>query len=252
LIRTLSAAQAQTAIDWAAAEGWNPGLSDLSCFLAQDRGLFLAVEQDGALQSLIAATRYLSAFGFIGFYIARPESRGQGHGMAVWQAAMRRLEGRLIGLDGVVAQQDNYRKSGFQLAWNNIRFGGGAQGLPAPSGRFVPASAVDFGTLSALACAGCPSPERAPADSGASVDGGAGPRAKEGGSGGAGRRERPGGAAAAEGTRRAHRAVGKWRRVVQPVLPCGAGGRALPDGGAHHPGRRWCAHARGRAALGRS
>jgi dipeptidyl aminopeptidase/acylaminoacyl peptidase len=47
LIRTLSAAEAQTAIDWAAAEGWNPGLSDLPCFLAQDRGLFLAVEQDG-------------------------------------------------------------------------------------------------------------------------------------------------------------------------------------------------------------
>ena len=158
MIRTLTAEQAQTAIDWAAAEGWNPGLSDLPCFLAQDRGLFLAVEQDGQLQSVIAATRYLHAFGFIGFYIARPESRGHGHGMAVWQAAMQRLEGRLVGLDGVVAQQANYRKSGFHLAWNNIRFGGLVQGLPAPEGRLVPASAVPFDRLSALDAMVFPAP----------------------------------------------------------------------------------------------
>lgn len=158
MIRTLTAIEAQAAIDWAAAEGWNPGLSDLPCFLAQDRGLFLAVEQDGELHAVISATRYLAASGFIGFYIARPESRGQGHGMAVWQAAMKRLEGRLIGLDGVVAQQANYRKSGFHLAWNNIRFGGVVRDLPAPSGVFAPASAVPFATLSALDAMVFPAP----------------------------------------------------------------------------------------------
>jgi hypothetical protein len=35
---------------------------------------------------------------------------------------MEHLSGRNIGLDGVVAQQDNYKKSGFQLAHRNIRY----------------------------------------------------------------------------------------------------------------------------------
>jgi GNAT superfamily N-acetyltransferase len=147
---TLSAAQAATAVEWAAAEGWNPGLSDLPSFLTQDPGLFLAMEEDGALLSLISATRYGPDFGFIGFYIARPELRGQGHGMAVWRAAMAQLEGRLIGLDGVVAQQDNYRKSGFARAWNNIRFGGVPIRPPAPTSGIVPAGAVPFAALAAL------------------------------------------------------------------------------------------------------
>ena len=30
----------------------------------------------------------------------------------------------MIGLDGVVGQQENYRKSGFQLAYANVRYGG--------------------------------------------------------------------------------------------------------------------------------
>jgi hypothetical protein len=150
LIRTLSAAEAATAIEWAAAEGWNPGLSDLGCFLTQDAGLFLAVEEDGALASVIAATRYGADFGFIGFYIARPARRGQGLGMAVWRAATARLDGRLVGLDGVVAQQENYRKSGFSLAWNNIRFGGVPDAPRAPTAGIVPAGDVPFAALAAL------------------------------------------------------------------------------------------------------
>ena len=33
---------------------------------------------------------------------------------------------RTVGLDGVVAQQDDSRKSGFEFAYNNIRYGGAA------------------------------------------------------------------------------------------------------------------------------
>ena len=52
--------------------------------------------------------------------------RGEGFGLEIWNAAMNRLSGRIIGLDGVVAQQKNYRKSGFQFAHRNIRFVGQA------------------------------------------------------------------------------------------------------------------------------
>lgn len=50
---------------------------------------------------------------------------------------------RTIGLDGGVAQQGNYRKSGFEFAYNNIRYGGVAAGLRAPSEN-VPLSNVPF------------------------------------------------------------------------------------------------------------
>ncbi len=50
--------------------------------------------------------------------------RGAGHGLRIWNAAIAHAGSRVIGLDGVVAQQDNYRKSGFQLAYANIRYGG--------------------------------------------------------------------------------------------------------------------------------
>ena len=149
-IRTLTPQEAQAAVEWAAAEGWNPGLADLDAFLAQDPGLFLGAFDGDRLVSVISATRYAPAFGFIGFYIAAAEARGQGHGIAVWRAAMRQLEGRLIGLDGVVAQQANYRKSGFQLAWTNIRFGGERPALPAPPAGIVPAASVPFAAIAAL------------------------------------------------------------------------------------------------------
>ena len=68
--------------------------------------------------------RYGEWFGFLGFYIVRPEHRGRGHGTAIWEEGMRRLGNRNVGLDGVLDQQPNYRKSGFKFAHRNIRFEG--------------------------------------------------------------------------------------------------------------------------------
>lgn len=64
-------------------------------------------------------------FGFLGFYIVMPSHRGRGIGIALWHEGMRLLTRcRNIGLDGVVAQQPNYRKSGFVYAYANVRFEG--------------------------------------------------------------------------------------------------------------------------------
>lgn len=161
MIRTLTAAEAQHAIDWAAREGWNPGPHDLRCFLAQDDGLFLGAFADGALAAVISATRYGADFGFIGFYIAAPDHRGQGHGIAVWRAATERLSGRLVGLDGVVAQQDNYRKSGFALAWRNIRFGGVPYTLPRHDAQIVAASDLPLAAILARDAQVFPAPRPA-------------------------------------------------------------------------------------------
>jgi hypothetical protein len=57
---------------------------------------------------------------------------------------------RNIGLDGVVAQQDNYRKSGFKLAYRNIRFSGpAARGDAQVGGRIVDLTQVPFDALAA-------------------------------------------------------------------------------------------------------
>ena len=50
--------------------------------------------------------------------------RGRGHGLRVWNAAIAHAGPRVIGLDGVVAQQQNYKKSGFKRAYANVRYGG--------------------------------------------------------------------------------------------------------------------------------
>ncbi len=145
------------AVEWAAREGWNPGDGDAGAFLAHDPDAFLMAEEDGRMLACISAARNGPAHGFIGFYIAAPEMRGHGHGMAVWRAAMARLAGRGIGLDGVVAQQANYQKSGFELAWNNARH----FGLVAPGGPLPAAASVPFDELVAYdaACFGMARPE---------------------------------------------------------------------------------------------
>lgn len=134
---------------WAAQEQWNPGVHDGTAFHAADPGGFFVGRLDGEPISSISAVRYGTGFGFIGFYITRPEFRGQGYGIQVWRTGMDHLAGRTIGLDGVVDQQDNYRKSGFRPAWNNIRFEGVPTGeAELPSGvRLVDARTLPFPEL---------------------------------------------------------------------------------------------------------
>lgn len=128
-IRRMTEAELARALEWAAAEGWNPVLHDARSFYAADPDGFLLGELDGRPVGSVSAVRYSSRFGFIGFYIVAPKFRGRGFGLKLWRAALDRLGDRISGLDGVLAQQDNYRRSGFRLAFRNIRQrgeGGGA------------------------------------------------------------------------------------------------------------------------------
>ena len=47
-IRPMARDELSIALDWAAAEGWNPGLHDAPCFLAADPQGFLLGLLDGA------------------------------------------------------------------------------------------------------------------------------------------------------------------------------------------------------------
>lgn len=123
-IRSMRREEIDLAIEWAASEGWNPGLHDAVPFHAADPEGFLIGELKGEPIATISAIRYGTGFGFLGFYIVSPAYRGKGYGLRIWDAAMARLAGRNIGLDGVVEQQGNYRKSGFSLAYRNVRYEG--------------------------------------------------------------------------------------------------------------------------------
>src|ERR1051326_4782528 len=119
------------AVDWAAAEGWNPGLSDAACFAAAAPDGFLLGELADAPAAIVSVVNYDEHFSFLGFYIVRPDLRGRGFGLRIWQAGITRAGSRTIGLDGVVAQQHNYRNSGFVFAYKNPRYGGWVPSLHA-------------------------------------------------------------------------------------------------------------------------
>ncbi|MDV5167799.1 GNAT family N-acetyltransferase [Photobacterium rosenbergii] len=124
LIKVMSKQDLLQAIDWAAAEGWNPGLYDIESFHAADpNGFLVGYLGDEAIAS-ISVVKYDDSYGFLGFYIVKPEYRGKGYGFKLWQAGLQYLEGCNVGLDGVVEQQGNYKQSGFKLAYGNIRFEG--------------------------------------------------------------------------------------------------------------------------------
>jgi hypothetical protein len=134
------------AIDWAAAEGWNPGLSDSGCFASVDPAGLLLGEIDGEPVATITVVNYDDRFSFLGFYIVRPDQRGRGYGWRIWQAGMMHAGDRVVGLDGVVAQQENYKKSGFALAYRNIRYGGRID-MPPPAQALVALRDVPFETV---------------------------------------------------------------------------------------------------------
>ena len=132
-ISVADAAGVETIIDWAAAEGWNPGIHDATAFHAADPDGFLLGSIDGEPVSSISVVRYGDDFAFLGLYIVRPAWRGRGHGLATWRKGMPLAYGRTIGLDGVPEHQSEYAKSGFVLVRRNIRYGG-VGGGDAPGG----------------------------------------------------------------------------------------------------------------------
>ena len=142
-ITTADAAGVATIVDWAAAEGWNPGLHDADAFHAADPDGFLLGSIDGDPVGAISVVRYGSAFCFLGLYIVRPAWRGRGHGLAMWRAGIERAGHRTIGLDGVVEHQGDYARSGFALVRRNVRFGGTGGGVRGADATVVPLEDVD-------------------------------------------------------------------------------------------------------------
>jgi GNAT superfamily N-acetyltransferase len=136
VVRHMEPAEAPLAIEWAAAEGWNPGLGDAACFRPTDPAGFLVGRLGGRIVSAISLVTYSPDFAFLGHYLVHPDHRGAGLGMATWTAALPHAKGRVIGLDGVPEPCPAYERSGFAAAYDNVRH----TGRPRPAGP-APAAA---------------------------------------------------------------------------------------------------------------
>jgi hypothetical protein len=134
-------------VEWSAKEGWNPGLYDADAFYATDpKGFFMGFLDEQPI-TCISAVSYDSKFGFLGFYITKNEFRGLGYGIQVWNKAINYLKTQNIGLDGVVEQQENYKKSGFKLAYNNARYQFNSQKFNQDDPNIIPAHKISIDGL---------------------------------------------------------------------------------------------------------
>lgn len=131
----MSLSDLRTVLDWAADEGWNPGLDDAAAFRAADPDGFVVALAGEAPVAAISVVNHSQVFAFLGLYICRTEYRGRGIGTALWRTAIARAGRRTIGLDGVPDQQKNYANSGFVHASETTRFSGRVSGQLDPAVR---------------------------------------------------------------------------------------------------------------------
>ena len=99
-------------------------MHDADAFFATDPDGFFGLDVDGELAVTLSVVRYDDSFAFVGFYICRPELRGRGLGVELFDAGLARADATTLGLDGVLEQEPNYARDGFVTAHHSVRFGG--------------------------------------------------------------------------------------------------------------------------------
>ncbi|MBX3043816.1 MAG: GNAT family N-acetyltransferase [Candidatus Kapabacteria bacterium] len=132
-IRKLNLSEVRRLVYWAELEGWNPSDEDAEAFYETDPEGFVGYFFDNEMIAGGSIVSYNDDFGFMGFFIVKPEYRSKGIGRKLWYERRNMLISRLkpgatIGMDGVVAMQPFYAKGGFELAFRDERFeriGGG-------------------------------------------------------------------------------------------------------------------------------
>jgi hypothetical protein len=148
-IRPMNRSELDIAIDWAEAEGWNPGIHDADCFYAADPNGFLIGLLNNKPAAIVSAVKYGDSYGFMGFYIVKPEFRNRNYAVRLWDAGLRYLGKRCIGLDSVRPDLVSHQKPEFKPVCTNYRFKWikDQQWTPAP--ELVKLSQVPFPILAA-------------------------------------------------------------------------------------------------------
>ncbi|MEI6315765.1 MAG: GNAT family N-acetyltransferase [Syntrophus sp. (in: bacteria)] len=147
IVRHMTREECSLAIEWAAQEGWNPGIHDAECFYAADPNGFFIAELNGKPVGCLSAVAYDEHFGFAGFYIVKPGLRSQGIGHHLIQKATAYMGNRTVGNDAVIAQQETYEKYGFRLNYRNVRYRGIASSLVTNSPEIIDLRKIPFDQL---------------------------------------------------------------------------------------------------------
>ena len=122
-IRTVMRSDVPLITEWARREGFAPGKGDVAIYRQTDRqGIWVGC-LGGEPIGCIAGVRYNLAYGFIGLYLVRPEHRGHGYGLELWQHALEHLQDvDCIGLEAAETRINDYARWGFQKATPTIRW----------------------------------------------------------------------------------------------------------------------------------
>lgn len=147
LIERMTQAEVQTAIDWAAKVGWNPGLNDAMCFYQTDPNGFFAGKLNGKIIAVGSAVIYDDHFAFCGLYIVDEAYRHQGYGLALTKARLAYIGQRNAGLDGDLKMTDKYRRLGYRTVHQNIRYRGQSFPSISPHAAIVPLANVHFAEI---------------------------------------------------------------------------------------------------------
>ena len=133
VIRNITPAEMDFVVSWAAREGWNPGLLDAKCFLAEDTSGYFIAEADGEPAGCLFGINFSADLCMGGVFIVNPEYRGGRIGVELAKRAAQHAGNRTVGIDAVEHKVKNYRFFGFIPAYKIVRY----EMLARPAGKKI-------------------------------------------------------------------------------------------------------------------
>ncbi len=147
IVDQMTKKEALVCLDWARAEGWNPGLHDAEVFYETDRKGFFAARWNGEMVGSISTVSYSNGFKFGGLLIVRPDFRNKGIGRLLISHMLHYSADSNLGCDGVLQMVKKYESYGFIPAHDNIRYVGRGAPFPSKNLEIVPISSVPLPQL---------------------------------------------------------------------------------------------------------